>query len=301
MSDGSKKINTVIQCWAGKTLIVQWWHHQGHFPLTWQRTDELLAVDGEMFSMVNNSTFAAGPLLQVSIGFYCSWRPVSWADVHPSCRPSARTETSIIHAISASADRGITTREIKWFPGPLPESACLSVRPSSPLLSLKQSQTQMNPPERRGHDCIWTGDTKAAAGAGCCLIISVWSLRDSALSARVRNLGCSQSCMCSSDTATRLGGTLYNRNHFWALHLRVHVTMSVSGMCWHLKIEPARTAWPDKVKMRDSQEMAFLIPVFTISDPKLVKSTRNKCLSSIKGISMLQLTITNKHNGSLSL
>lgn len=173
MCDGSKKINTVIQCWAGKTLITQWWHHQGHFPLTWQRTDELLAADGEMFCMVNNSAFAAGPLLQVSIGFYCSWLPVSWADVHPSCRPSARTETSIIHAISASADCGITTREIKWFPGPLPESACLSVRPSSPLLSLKQSQTQMNPPERRGRDCIWTGDTKAAVGAGCWLIISV--------------------------------------------------------------------------------------------------------------------------------
>lgn len=153
----------------------------------------LLSADWEVLCMITNSTFTAGPLKQVSIWIYCSCFPIAWADIHSGCRPSKRTETSIIHAVSASADCGITTREIKWFSGPMPESAWLSVCPSSPLLSLKRSQTQMNPPERRVRDCIWTGDTETELGGGCWLIINEGPYH-----------GCSQSCMCSSDTTAQV-------------------------------------------------------------------------------------------------
>lgn len=230
--------------------------------------------------MITTSTFSAGPPQRVSLRIYRS-RFLRHLGRHGN--------KHFIHAVSASVDCGITTREIKWFSGPMPESACLSVRPSSPLLSLKRSQTQMNPPERRERDCKRTGGAETALGAGCWLIIN-----------EGRYPGCSQSWMCSSDTTAQVpGGTLYNPNQFSALRWgftlpSVCVTIALSLENWSLQngltqlrwVTPRK--WPQQTTSGVSTRSCLFLPhsymeqvvifVFVTFSPFVSSKCVKKCL-----------------------
>lgn len=154
-------INT-LQAQAERTPMTSLWHHhflfffvifsdltkllqthRGHYTAVFTGWEALPMMKNMIFTACTQSVNWPFNLLFTSYSLF----PISWSDIHLCTRDlhPAHALINIIHAISASVERRTTTREIKWFSGLLPAVTCLSVRPSSPSLSLKWSWGSHSP------------------------------------------------------------------------------------------------------------------------------------------------------------